>query len=529
MKKTKRIISALLTVLMLSLTLIMPVNAATELPESKHDYENNSYEYWYYEHPKNVDGLYITFSDETSINDGEYFCNNHPDGCPWGYFDEETLDDDYCQDEDYFSDPCDDESKFYTGEDILVITCDEYYDLGFTGEELKGRTIYIPYSSFVIQLFSGSQATDYGFKITRIASTLPKNETAYRYNFGNGEEFIEVAYGETYLNDELENYIVDGEAIVGWETKDSEEFYFFDENTLPDKKGMIDLYPITTPVALLPEDVYSFINSSYYMLVNGEDRIYFTDEHKARLHESITLASKGTYLSLLGSIMNLVFKNYDQWEFPGACIGFANTVCLQKKGIIDVVSTQGGAECVRDLVPDTELISYINYYNAHSATTLLPKNKGLFPGTKEYTRQVKRLVESVREGNLVLFEFYPTDVENPINDYHGIVFTGTYTLPDGRHVLLYYDENSYDYSLGFAGSITVAADYSTIHGHYENAIFFWEDEFEYYKTIDINGDYDDGTNYYKDGLEAHIAETVEFYLEEYIKPFLAKLFGSTEE
>jgi len=521
MKKSKRIISALLSVLMLSLMMIMPVNAGTDLPESKHDYENNSYEHWHYEYEGNAKGLYVTFSGKTSFSEGGYFCDAHPDGCIY----DDMMD-------EYYEDPCDEESKFHTISDMLYITYgnDDNGILGFIGKELSGRTIYIPCTSFDIILYSDDYSTDYGFKITRIASTLPKGETAYRYNFGNGETFIEVAYGETYLNEDIENYIVDGEAIIGWETKEGEEFYFFDEKALPDGSGIIDLYPITTPVSLQPEDVYSFTNSRDHMLVNGENKIYFTDEDKARLHESITNISKGNYLSLLGSIMNLVFKNYDQWKFPGACIGFANTVCLQKHGIIDVVSTQEGAECVRDLVPDEELISYINYYNAHSATTLLPKNKGLFPGTKEYTRQVKNLVESVREGNTVLFEFYPTGTTSPIEEYHGIVFTGTYTLPDGRHVLLYYDENSYDYSLGFAGSVTVAADYSTIEGHYENSVFFWSDDFEYYKSVDINGEFDnDGTNYYKDKLEAHIAETVSFWLEEYIKPFLAKLFGSAEE
>ncbi len=38
MKKSKKIISALLSVLMLSLMMIMPVNAGSDLPESKHDY-----------------------------------------------------------------------------------------------------------------------------------------------------------------------------------------------------------------------------------------------------------------------------------------------------------------------------------------------------------------------------------------------------------------------------------------------------------------------------------------------------------
>ena len=62
MKKSRRALSLILSMLLLSLTLIMPVNADSDLPESKHDYENNSYEQWHYEYSGNAKGLYVTFS-----------------------------------------------------------------------------------------------------------------------------------------------------------------------------------------------------------------------------------------------------------------------------------------------------------------------------------------------------------------------------------------------------------------------------------------------------------------------------------
>ena len=113
MKKSKRIISALLSVLMLSLMMIMPVNAGTDLPESKHDYENNSYEQWHYEYSGNVKGLYVTFSGKTSFSEGGYFCDAHPDGCIY----DDMMD-------EYYEDPCDEESKFYTISDMLYIVFD---------------------------------------------------------------------------------------------------------------------------------------------------------------------------------------------------------------------------------------------------------------------------------------------------------------------------------------------------------------------------------------------------------------------
>ena len=160
---------------------------------------------------------------------------------------------------------------------------------------------------------------------------------------------------------------------------------------------------------------------------------------------------------------------------------------MQKKGIIDVVSTQPGASCVRDLKPTPELISLLNYYNAQAATTILPKDKAFKPGSAEYTRQLKKLVKSALDGNLILFEFFPIEEElsNLVSAYHGIVITGAYEHPDGGYVLLYYDENDSEYAdSGYCGNLYIPDDFSQIYGEYSDPMIFWTDSFEEYRSVD---------------------------------------------
>ena len=82
---------------------------------------------------------------------------------------------------------------------------------------------------------------------------------------------------------------------------------------------------------------------------------------------------------------------------------------------------------LRDLEPTEELISLINYYNLQAAAPFIQKDKGFIAGTAEYKRQVKKLVDSVLDGNLVLFEFAYVNLEIPV--YHGYVITGVTNCP----------------------------------------------------------------------------------------------------
>ena len=162
-----------------------------------------------------------------------------------------------------------------------------------------------------------------------------------------------------------------------------------------------------------------------------------------------------------------------------------------------MVSTQEGATCVRDLKPTPELISLLNYYNAQGTTTFIPKNKGVDPGSAEYKRQLKNLCASIEAGNLVLLEFYPED-EFPLNMYHGVVASGIYTAPDGSKVILCYDENSENYAKGRCNMMYVSADYSQFGDNPDDYLSFaWTDDFECYKSIDINENVSSTLPYHK--------------------------------
>ena len=51
---------------------MLPVNAQQTLPESEHRYKNNFYGEWDYTHiNKDVEGLFVTFSDNTYVEDGD--------------------------------------------------------------------------------------------------------------------------------------------------------------------------------------------------------------------------------------------------------------------------------------------------------------------------------------------------------------------------------------------------------------------------------------------------------------------------
>ena len=519
MKKFKSLLAVLLSLIMIYSLMVFPVNAQEALPESEHNYQNNFYGEWDYTYSnKNAEGLFVTFSEDTMTEEGDRYYDIYFDG------DEEVSVEDAIK-EGYYN-KVGDFISIYDGDSNLVGI--------YQGNELAGETVYVPGSSFKITLVTDGSLTAYGFKVVNVTDELPENATVYRYHLPDGSvktncDFDKIDsnddfWNSQWANNKYRNLITGNEAVIGLILPNGEEWlYAYDPyNMIYDnyRHGVYDFNVITTPVQLTQYDVYSFTNSDEYFTFDG-NRYYMTKEDHLQLLSGICLAGGTIPLALPAAITSAVLLSYPSFEWNGSCIGFANTVCLQKKGILDVVSTQEGASCVRDLKPTKELISLLNYYNAQSVGGFLTKDKAFMPGTKEYSRQVEKLVKSALDGNLILFEFVPLG-DGGLKDlfaiYHGYVITGAYELPEGGYVLLYYNENNEDYAEGNCEELYVPADFSAIYGNdyydYSKLMFFWTDTFEEYKSFDINGDGSPFT--FRIELWKHIFELIREVFEYYI-------------
>lgn len=501
MNTVKKSMSIILTAILLVFTAILPVSAEEPaLPESEHNYANNFYQEWEYVHPEETDYLMVTFDDRTFVEAGD----------DYNIFFEEGEDITF---EDVMG-----ETEFYkTGDYISIFDGDGKLFGVYQGRTLAGRTIMIPGSSFKITLTTDSNITYYGFKVISVTTDIPDDKYILVYHLPDGSKWIDASGSITIHDYETGEYvtvpnkyvdysfyfmsrIVGNEAIIGWNVEETgqtkiynvfsyEEVYSYMQNMLIEGDvGIYNLYAISTPVSLQPEDVYSFTNSTEYFNFDGE-RYYLTKENHMRLVSSVCMLggiSPLTIPAVIGSIVLIKYDDPNLFPWNGSCIGFANTVCLQKKGILDVVSTQPGATCIRDLKPTTELISLLNYYNVQGTTTFIPKNKGIKPGSLEYARQLRNLCASLEAGNLVLLEFYPSDAF-PLEMYHGVVASGIYTADDGSKVILCYDENSEYYANGRCNIMYISADYTDFGEEPgDEWSFAWTDDFECYKSIDIN-------------------------------------------
>lgn len=120
----KKLISLVLTVLMIMSILPMSAFAAQNLPESEHPYADNMSETWVYNGKKGTKAMSVTFSDDTEV-----------------------------------------ENVF----DIIEVTSSNLGTIGrFTGRELAGRTLSFNDSDFSITLTSDNSDTGYGFKVTKV-------------------------------------------------------------------------------------------------------------------------------------------------------------------------------------------------------------------------------------------------------------------------------------------------------------------------------------------------------------------------
>lgn len=505
MKKFKAALSVILCFVLLSAMFVFPTNAVDAYPESEHNYKNNFYQEWTYTYPGEAQALSVTFSEDTYVEEGDYYEI---------YFGDEG---------DFDLDDLIDEIGFYKRGDIVSVFDGDGNLVGtYQGNKLSGETIVVPGNSFKIVLITDSIITKYGFKVTDVQPGVPEDTYLFRYHMPDGtvetvcaEYYYDYYYEGIEIESAYDNYYCEGEVIIGWqEGEDGDKYYYnygndgmyrYKEPLLFDgEPGTYDLYALSVPMGIAPEDVYSFDNQSRYFEIT-EDGYYFTQKDYLRLVTFACVIGGVGPLAVPGAVMSWIVSTVPKWEWNGSCIGFSTTVCLQKLGILDVVGTQEGATCMSDLEPTPELISLLNYYNTAATATILSKDKAFRSKPEEFSRQLKKLYKSAEEGNIIDFQFHKAGL------YHGYVVAGAYTDDDGNHFLMFYDENygsDYVYNK-VCRKMWISPDFTEIHsgtGNGEIEIFLWNDDFGAYKSIDINNDY--SRTYFKLDIIRHIAETL---------------------
>lgn len=490
MKKFKGSVSVLLCIAMLLSMSAIFASAVDAYPESEHNYQNNYYNEWTYQYPENADGLFVTFSSDTFVESGSSLSVSVNELVA-----KENL-----------QQPVMNSLSQKTGDFISIFDGNGNLIDVYQGRELSGKTLYIPTSSFKITLTTDDSDTGYGFKITRISSEPLDGTSVLVFHIGDTKKavFLKNRYSYSFPAEygEIFNLL----SVIGWKFGNDEFYYSVSDSTYTCrtnainwltpyittgsyiyKTGKHDIYAITTPVVLSPEEVYNFTNSSRYF-ENYEDGYYMTKHDYIRLI-SMTAANSATspLLLLPGAITDIVLMFYPKFEWNGSCIGFATTACLQHNGLIDIVSTQEGAKCIRDLQPTDEIVSALNYYNAQAAEGILAKNKAFSADKKEFSRQLRKLYKTAENGNLVLLEFSPNGFPKELG-YHGIAVTGAYTDPDGNHILLVYNENYSDYASGRAHKICINPDFTKLEtDEYGDDLmcFFWTDTFDGYTSFEL--------------------------------------------
>ncbi|MDO4379403.1 MAG: hypothetical protein Q4D20_00860 [Clostridia bacterium] len=502
MKKLKSAVALFLVALLFLSVFSVGTFAENEnaYPESEHYYKDNYYNEWTYIYPKKADFLFVTFSEKTKTERGGDF-----DDCL--YFDGESV-----TVEDVM-DKWNEHLKI--GDYISVFTSDGELFGVYQGDELSGETLCIPGNSFTITLTTDSSIRAYGFKIDSVSNEAPEGMSTVVYDFGNGvkdvafitERDVEVN-GGIVLCGGFYGCISNGAATIGFEDEDG-NVYYYDASSVrnivvPAETGadgkLESIYrfkAVKTPVTLEKSDVYSFTNSYDYFDLDEKGRYCMKKEDYFRLVASACkIHGVGPY-ALPAAVLTSVLICYPAFPWNGSCIGFTTTVCLQKKGIFDVVKTQEGATCVNDLKPTSDLISLLNYYNGQASLMTVTKNQSNKKTPKEFSRQLKKMFESAESGNLVLLEYIIGDCD----DYHGLAISGAYTDEYGRHVLLCYDDNDERYgNYAIASVCLIEPDFSAIYTdeYGELETIFWTDEFESYRSIDYNGENNSIKHYWKE-------------------------------
>lgn len=466
----KKLFALLLSVLLL-LSFLPVCAAAQALPESAHPYENGVTDVQSYTDPAAARGLFVTFSEDTCV---EPFSQTviH---VPGPVFSVEDLVSGVVRSGDYIS--------------ILNAENDVLYT--YTGNELAGRTVYVPGNTFRVMLKADGNVNDYGYRVTEVRPAGKDEVGSVTYHPGEAGEGAETVFvpkdGNAVFRERCtvngERFYMDDRAFAGWATVPGGKIVYDPGQEIPVTAGDIEVWAVWIPLCLGKREVLCFSNASWYFEDDGRTNYYMrAEDYRAMQLDLYKNFGLGPVPS---PVISVVLSTYPDWEWRGSCYGMSTVVALQHFGIADVLSLQPEAETVYDLEADDALISRINFYQSQAASSWLTENKAYNKGTPLYAAQLKTMFESVVKGNLVMFTFYE---DQPfITGGHTVLFTGAYTKADGTHVLLCYDCNDpYDYyTARYTDRFEISPDFTSITDEWEDEIgaFNWTDEFSQFEPF----------------------------------------------
>lgn len=462
---------ALLVIAVLLVCGMPPVASAAALPESAHPYVNGVTDVQSYTDSSAVRGMFVTFSEDTRVE---------PYASVWI-----PVPDPKFTVGDLIS------GIVRSGDYISILNADNDALYTFTGDELAGRTVYVPGTTFRVMLQADAETSDYGYRVTEVRPATKDEVGSVTYHTGLSGGRTETVYAPKDGSGAFRERCVIGGvlykpedcAFSGWATVPGGKPVYDPGDPIPAAAGDLDVWAAWTPLCLGPKEVLSFGNASWYFEDDGRENYYMSAEDYRAMQ--LDLYKNYGLGPVPGPVVSVVLATYPDWEWQGSCYGMSTVVALQHFGVTDVLSLQPEAETVYDLEADDALISRINFYQAQAASSWLTENKAYNKGTPLYRAQLQRMFESVRKGNLVMFTFYE---DQPfITGGHTVLFTGAYTKANGAHVLVCYDCNdAYAYySARYTSRFEISPDFTSVTDDWEDELgaFNWTDRFDQFESF----------------------------------------------
>ena len=504
MRNAKKVLSVLLCTVLALGCLAFPGAAGEALPESAHPYENDFTAEWDCGVP-GAKGFYLTFSQNTVFEWGALTFTNITNGATETYTVPEWRELYETDRDSYIA------ISVLAGigvikvdekpGDVLTLTCGDAQLGKYSGDELAGRTLYIPAASVHLTLTTDGDGTENGFAVTGVSADAPQGVKTVSYSYDGKTADAVVCYhaGETATVASI-GRVTDGRACIGWSDAPGGKANYDAGDEIEITEDLA-LYAVYGDILLAPEEAFSFNNdpepftvNAYPVKVADKELFNYTPYYMTRADYAAMLKNLGKVYALSPSMYPLagadlaLAASYPLRSFLGSCFGISVTSAMQHLGMIDMLPMQDGAQHVRDLEPTPELVSFINYYQCQSMRSMITDNAAMKPGSAAYTYQLRQLYETVKAGNLARFGF--SLLQNPTPN-HEILIVGAYDDLKGNHVLLTYDSN---YGSAFAGgdiitTFVINPDFTYMESDRYNYVysFYWSDDFSGFESFKVDG------------------------------------------